>query len=62
DDEITGNDSQNFHPSVGNIIEHESNDSYADNEAVRIAEPYEYKEVDPHDYVGVQRVTRKESD
>ncbi|MEN2751597.1 NADH-quinone oxidoreductase subunit J [Psychrobacter sp. FBL11] len=62
DDEITGNDRQNFHPSVGNIIEHESNDSYVDNEAVRIAEPYEYKEVDPYDYVGVQRVTRKESD
>lgn len=26
------------------------------------SEPYEYKEVDPHDYVGIQKVTRKESD
>ena len=25
-------------------------------------EPYEYKDVDPHDYVGMQQVTRKESD
>ena len=27
-----------------------------------IAKPYEYEEVDPHDYVGMQQVTRKESD
>ena len=25
-------------------------------------EPYEYKDVDPHDYVGMQQITRKESD
>ena len=30
--------------------------------ASEIAEPYEYKDVDPHDYVGMQHVTRKESD
>lgn len=27
-----------------------------------INEPYEYKAVDPHDYVGIQKVARKESD
>lgn len=45
-----------------------------DTDAVNMAEPYEYKDVDPHDYVGkkvgmkagtqvgVNKVTRKESD
>lgn len=27
-----------------------------------VAKPYEYEEVNPHDYVGMQQVTRKESD
>ncbi|TXD97456.1 NADH-quinone oxidoreductase subunit J [Psychrobacter frigidicola] len=29
---------------------------------IQTPEPYEYKDVDPHDYVGIQKVTRKESD
>ncbi|WP_204247937.1 NADH-quinone oxidoreductase subunit J [Psychrobacter urativorans] len=38
-------------------------DTNENNEAVNeINEPYEYKAVDPHDYVGMQKVTRKESD
>lgn len=57
-DEIIDNNSQDIHPRVGSIIEHDNNDSYTANDV----EPYEYKEVDPHDYVGIQRVTRKESD
>ena len=38
-------------------------DTNENDEAVNeINEPYEYKAVDPHDYVGMQKVTRKESD
>ena len=38
-------------------------DTNENNEAVNeVTEPYEYKAVDPHDYVGMQKVTRKESD
>ncbi len=61
-DEIIGNDSRDFHPRVGSIIEHDNNDSHAADDIAKMAEPYEYKAVDPHDYVGIQRVTRKESD
>lgn len=59
DDEIIGNDSQAFSPSVGSIKEYDNEDA---TDAVEMAKPYEYETVDPHDYVGVQRVTRKESD
>lgn len=63
DDEIVGNDSLNLQPSVGSIIEHDGNKPADQSDAVAIAEPYEYKDVDPHDYVGIQRdVARKESD
>ena len=62
DDEIIGNDSQNLRPRAGNIIEHDNDGNLTASTAAETAEPYEYKEVDPHDYVGIQRVTRKESD
>ncbi|WP_201584993.1 NADH-quinone oxidoreductase subunit J [Psychrobacter sp. HII-4] len=71
DEEIVGHASQDFQPSVGSIEQYENdsiynNNDYTDSDAVKMAKPYEYKDVDPHDYVGkqvgVQRVTRKESD
>ncbi|MGO2672116.1 MAG: NADH-quinone oxidoreductase subunit J [Psychrobacter celer] len=62
DDEVIGNGSRDVQPAVGSIKSYDNDDSHA----AQIAEPYEYKDVDPHDYVGkqvgVQRVTRKESD
>lgn len=65
DDEIIGNDSQTLHPNVANIKIYD-NSLPTESDAVKMAEPYEYKEVDPLDYVGkqvgIQRVTRKESD
>ena len=62
DDEIVGNDSLDFKPSVGSIIQYENDSTHTSNDGVKMAKPYEYKDVDPHDYVGIQRVTRKESD
>ena len=67
DEEIVGNASQAFQPSVGSIEQYENdsiykNNNYTEGDAVKMAKPYEYKDVDPHDYVGIQRVTRKESD
>ena len=62
DDEIVSNDSQSFSDSIGSIKEYDGNTPSDVTDAVKMAEPYEYKEVDPHDYVGMQRVTRKESD
>ncbi|ERL56107.1 NADH-quinone oxidoreductase subunit J [Psychrobacter aquaticus] len=70
DDEIVGNDSQNFQPSVGSIREYENESTHTEYDAVKMAEPYEYKDVDPHDYVGmkvgsqvgVNKVTPKELD
>lgn len=63
DDEIIGNDSQDFQPSVGSMSEYDNSSA---TDAVEMAEPYEYKEVDPYDYVGMQvgtqKATRKESD
>lgn len=67
DDEIVGNDSLDFQPSVGSINIYENNNM---TDAVEMAEPYEYKDVDPHDYVGMQvgsqvdrqKAKRKESD
>ncbi|WP_288998126.1 NADH-quinone oxidoreductase subunit J [uncultured Psychrobacter sp.] len=62
DDEVIGKGSQNVQPDGGSIKSYDNDDSHA----AQMAQPYEYKDVDPHDYVGkqvgVQRVTRKESD
>ena len=61
DDEIVGNDSLDFQPSVGSvkIYDHDSFDNGMnsatgsnDTDGVQMAEPYEYKDVDPYDYVG----------
>ena len=49
DDEIVGNDSLDFQPSVGSIKIYDHSDV---TDGAQIAEPYEYKDVDPHDYVG----------
>ncbi|MGO1250169.1 NADH-quinone oxidoreductase subunit J [Psychrobacter sp.] len=62
DDENIDHHSQDFQPSVGSIREYENDSTHTEYDAVKMAEPYEYKEVDPHDYVGVQRGTHKESD
>ena len=79
DDEIVGNDSLAANPTVGSIELYENdslhnnsihNNSHSNNDAVKMAKPYEYKDVDPHDYVGMKvgtkagmkQVTRKESD
>jgi len=73
DDEIETNASNVFHPNVGAIKQHDNRQAGStntDNDAVKTAEPYEYKEVDPHDYVGMntskqagtKKVTRKELD
>ena len=78
DDEIIGNDSrgasQATNPNVASIKHYDDNGMPIDTDAVNMAEPYEYKDVDPHDYVGkkvgmkagtqvgVNKVTRKESD
>ncbi|KAA0914023.1 NADH-quinone oxidoreductase subunit J [Psychrobacter sp. ANT_WB68] len=73
-DEIVGNSSQGnasqaTNPNVASIKHYDDNGMPIDTDAVNMAKPYEYKDVDPHDYVGmkvgkqvgVQRVTRKES-
>lgn len=81
DDEIIGHDAHDYNQSHKNKASQASNPNvasikhYDDNgmpntDALNRAEPYEYKEVDPLDYVGmnvgkqadIQRVTRKESD
>lgn len=81
DDEIIGHDAHDYNQSHKNKASQASNPNvasikhYDDNgmpntDALNKAEPYEYKEVDPLDYVGMnvgkqadlQRVTRKESD
>ncbi len=83
DDEIVGNASQGnasrgasqaTNPNVASIKYYDDNGMPIDTDAVNMAEPYEYKEVDLHDYVGkkvgmkagtqvgVNKVTRKESD
>ena len=70
DDEIIGNDSLARNPNVASIKHYDDNGMSIDTDTVNGAEPYEYKDVDPHDYVGmkvakqvgIQRVTRKESD
>ena len=70
DDEIIGNDILVRNPNVASIKHYDDNGMPIDTDAVNMAEPYEYKDVDPHDYVsmnagtqlGVNKVTRKESD
>jgi len=74
DDEVIGNDSQNFKPSVGSIKQYDNDSTLTQHDGVEMAKPYEYKDVDPHDYVGMKvgtragsqvganKVTRKESD
>jgi len=74
DEEIIGNDSQDFQPSVGSIELYDNDSTHTEYDAVQMAKPYEYKDVDPHDYVGMKvgtkvgsqvganKVTRKESD
>ena len=70
DDEIIGNDSLARNPNVASIKHYDDSGMPIDTDTVNGAEPYEYKDVDPHDYVGmkvakqadIQQVTRKESD
>ena len=74
DDEIIGNDSLVRNPNVASIKHYDDSGMPIDTDTVNGAEPYEYKDVDPHDYVGkkvgmkagtqvgVNKVTRKESD
>ena len=81
DDEIIGHDAKGYDQGHNNKASQASNPNvasikhYDDNgmpntDALNKAEPYEYKEVDPLDYVGmnvgkqadIQQVTRKESD
>ena len=62
--------SQASNPNVASIKHYDDNGMPIDTDALNRAEPYEYKEVDPLDYVGmnvgkqadIQQVTRKESD
>ncbi len=75
DDEIISNSSQAHdssasHANVASIKHYDDSGMPIDTDTVNGAEPYEYKDVDPHDYVGmkvakqadIQQVTRKESD
>lgn len=69
DDEFVG-DSQSLQLNTDRIKPYDQSSSHTVNDAAKTAEPYEYKDVDPHDYVsmnvgtqvGVNKVTRKESD
>ncbi|WP_201548616.1 NADH-quinone oxidoreductase subunit J [Psychrobacter fjordensis] len=72
DDEVISHDSQTARPNsrVKQYDDIHPDSTHTDNDAVKTAEPYEYKEVDPHDYVSMnvgtqmstKKVTRKESD
>lgn len=70
DAEIVSNDSQELQSHADRIKSYNRSSSHIEDNAEKTAEPYEYKDVDPHDYVsmnvskqvGVKRVTRKESD
>lgn len=63
DDEVIDNDHRAV-SSDGSVIEYNNNNN--DDDAAGMAEPYEYKPVDPHDYVGMSvdapRPARKELD
>jgi len=72
DDEVISHDSQTAR-SNSRVKQYDNihpDSTHTDNDAVKTAEPYEYKEVDPHDYVSMnvgtqmstKKVTRKESD
>lgn len=52
DDEIISNESLDSQPSVGSVKEYDGHTSTDVTDAVTTVEPYEYKDVDPHDYVG----------
>ncbi len=62
DDEVVGSDSLALRPTVASIEHYDSKGMPIDEDAVKLAEPYQYKDVDPHDYVGMNKVTPKESD
>ena len=69
-DERIEKDSQGVHPHMESAGTYNDESTLIKQEAATDAKPYEYKDVDPHDYVsmnagkqiGTQRVTRKESD
>ena len=69
-DEVAANASQASNANVASIKHYDDHGMPIDTDAAKMAEPYEYKDVDPHDYVsmnvgtqvGVNKVTRKESD
>ncbi len=69
-DEIVGNANQASNANVASIKQYDDHGMPIDTDAAKMAEPYKYKDVDPHDYVsmnvgtqvGVNKVTRKESD
>lgn len=60
DEIILGNSHDSNAESISNRLDKNNYSSSA--AASEITEPYEYKDVDPYDYVGMQQVTRKESD
>ena len=62
DDEIVGNDSLSYRPTVGSIKEYESDNLNSGTDAVEMAKPYVYETVDPLDYVAAPRSKRKELD
>lgn len=82
DDEIIGHDAQGYNqshknkasqasnPNMASVKHYDDNGIPIDIDALNKAKPYEYKEVDPLDYVGmnvgkqanIQQVMRKESD
>ena len=70
DEEIVGHASQDVQPSVGSIKQYDNDSALTQHDGVKMANPYEYKDVDPHDYVGMKvgmktganKVTRKEAD
>lgn len=69
-DEVAVNASQASNANVASIKHYDDHGMPIDTDAAKMAESYEYKDVDPHDYVsmnvgtqvGVNKVTRKESD
>ena len=66
DDEVETHASQALTPRVGSIKQYDNENTHTQHDAVEMAKPYEYKDVDPLDYVsmniGANKVTRKESD
>ena len=66
DDEVETHASQALTPRGGSIKQYDNESTHTQHDAVEMAKPYEYKDVDPLDYVsmniGANKVTRKESD